>query len=286
VVSKNVRRHRLISSDYLTTLPVTAEVARFESRSSPAILFKKSCTNFAATNEGAKGHVFLRPFLHPFSSIRGRFLTTLGFHRFDHSYASCAGVRFRSEDQRKDRCLRSVFLLARDGLRCRHPAWIVTKNAAANSCITLNSVGRHFASRVEVTCVEMYAIQIVSQSRRAAPRGGICLRKIAWPQIGFRPMVPCARENPSRRIWWCTGSLLFHFASASKNCWMNRYGLFAMLQSCKDPPLRTRWSASRSLCLEQKLIVSPLQSEQLALSKARWRPQGALAFAHVNPGHV
>src|SRR3984893_18971113 len=38
---------------------------------------QKSCTNFAATNEGAKGHVFA-PFLHPFLSIRAVF-TSLAF---------------------------------------------------------------------------------------------------------------------------------------------------------------------------------------------------------------
>ena len=64
----------------------------FESRR-PRHSFQKSCTNFAATNEGAKGHV-LAPFLHPFSLIRAVF-TGSAFHRFDHSYASA--VEFVSE---------------------------------------------------------------------------------------------------------------------------------------------------------------------------------------------
>jgi hypothetical protein len=49
-VSKDVRRHRLISIDYITTLPVTAEVAS-SSLVVPAI-HKKSCTNFLQTIEG------------------------------------------------------------------------------------------------------------------------------------------------------------------------------------------------------------------------------------------
>jgi hypothetical protein len=48
VVSKDVRRHRLISIDYITTLPVTAEVAH-----------QKSCSDFTGTIEDPKGHVFV-----------------------------------------------------------------------------------------------------------------------------------------------------------------------------------------------------------------------------------
>jgi hypothetical protein len=40
LVSKDVRQHRLISSDYITTLPVTAEVAS-SSLVVPAILSKR-----------------------------------------------------------------------------------------------------------------------------------------------------------------------------------------------------------------------------------------------------
>src|SRR6202047_5034251 len=46
----------------------------FESRR-PRHSFQKSCSNFVATNEGAKGHVFA-PFLHPFSSIRAVFMSS------------------------------------------------------------------------------------------------------------------------------------------------------------------------------------------------------------------
>src|SRR5258708_115645 len=46
VVSTDVRRHRLISSDYITTLPVTAEVAS-SSLVVPAIL-NKPLSNFEA----------------------------------------------------------------------------------------------------------------------------------------------------------------------------------------------------------------------------------------------
>ena len=47
----------------------------FESRR-PRHSFQKSWFDFAETNEGAKGHVFV-PFLHPFSSIRAVFTTGL-----------------------------------------------------------------------------------------------------------------------------------------------------------------------------------------------------------------
>src|SRR5712675_2441346 len=56
------------------TLPCHGRGREFESRR-PRHSFQKSRTNFAATNEGAKGHVFA-PFLHPFSSIRAVLTTS------------------------------------------------------------------------------------------------------------------------------------------------------------------------------------------------------------------
>ena len=52
VVSKDVRRHRLISSDYITALPVTAEVAS-SSLVVPAIL-SKELTESAPFSRGHK----------------------------------------------------------------------------------------------------------------------------------------------------------------------------------------------------------------------------------------
>src|SRR5205814_1374758 len=51
VVSKDVRRHRLISIDYITTLPVTAEAAG----SSPVVpaIFSKTFTAWPRPNFGA-----------------------------------------------------------------------------------------------------------------------------------------------------------------------------------------------------------------------------------------
>src|ERR1700726_3179663 len=68
VVSKDVRRHRLISSDYITTLPCHGRGREFESRR-PRHSFQKSCLDFPYTIEGAKGCNFA-PLLHPFLSIR------------------------------------------------------------------------------------------------------------------------------------------------------------------------------------------------------------------------
>jgi hypothetical protein len=126
VVSKDVRRHRLISIDYITTLPCHGRGREFESRR-PRHSFQKSCTHFAATNEGAKGHVFA-PFLHPFSSIRAVFtgsaftgLTTL------------TRVRWSSFQKRRPAqgpLLAQRVLLARLPA-CKHPAWTVMRNAAA-----------------------------------------------------------------------------------------------------------------------------------------------------------
>jgi hypothetical protein len=57
------------------TLPCHGRGREFESRR-PRHSFQKSYTDFAATNESAKGHVFA-PFLHPFSSIRVVFTAQL-----------------------------------------------------------------------------------------------------------------------------------------------------------------------------------------------------------------
>jgi len=56
VVSRDVRQHRLISTDYITSLPCHGRGREFESRR-PRHSFQKSCFDFVETNEGAKGHV-------------------------------------------------------------------------------------------------------------------------------------------------------------------------------------------------------------------------------------
>ena len=81
----------------------------FESRR-PRHSFQKSCPNFSETKKGAKGCNFA-PFLHPFSSIRTVF-TSSAFT----GLTTLTRVRFRSEDERKDRCLRGM-LCWRDCLR-------------------------------------------------------------------------------------------------------------------------------------------------------------------------
>jgi hypothetical protein len=52
-VSKDVRRHRLISSDYIKTLPCHGRGREFESRR-PRHSFQRSCFNFGQTIEDAK----------------------------------------------------------------------------------------------------------------------------------------------------------------------------------------------------------------------------------------
>jgi hypothetical protein len=108
------------------TLPCHGRGREFESRR-PRHSFQKSCTNFAATNEGAKGHVFA-PFLHPFSSIRAVF-TSSAFT----GLTTLTRVRWSSFQERRPAqgpLLAQRVLLARLPA-CKHPAWTVTRNAAA-----------------------------------------------------------------------------------------------------------------------------------------------------------
>src|SRR5882724_7854400 len=117
---------RQVSVSYRKNNSCHGRGREFESRR-PRHSFQKSCTNFAATNEGAKGHVFA-PFLHPFSSIRA-VLTTSAFT----GLTTLTRVRWNSFQERRPAqgpLLAQRVLLAR-WLACRHPAWIVTKNAAA-----------------------------------------------------------------------------------------------------------------------------------------------------------
>ena len=115
VVSKDVRRHRCHGRG-----------REFESRR-PRHSFQKSCTNFAATNEGAKGHVFA-PFLHPFSSIRAVFASSVFT-----GLTTLTRVRWSSFQKRRPAqgpLLAQRVLLARLPA-CKHPAWTVTRSAAA-----------------------------------------------------------------------------------------------------------------------------------------------------------
>ena len=63
VVSRDVRQHLLISTNYITTLAVTADGREFESRR-PRHSFQKRYADVDETNEGAKGCIF-GPFLCP-----------------------------------------------------------------------------------------------------------------------------------------------------------------------------------------------------------------------------
>ena len=98
---------------------VTAEVAS-SSLVVPAIHSKRVAPISLKPRRVQKGAI-----LHPFSSIRTVF-HELGFHRFDHSYASSFQNRRRAQGP----------LLARHALlarlpACKHPAWTVRRNAAA-----------------------------------------------------------------------------------------------------------------------------------------------------------
>ncbi len=65
-VSKDVRRHRLISSDYIKTLYCHGRGRGFESRR-PRHSFQKTCTGFSETIEDPKGHVFVPLFVSLFA---------------------------------------------------------------------------------------------------------------------------------------------------------------------------------------------------------------------------
>jgi len=98
----------------------------FESRR-PRHSFQKSCTNFAATNEGAKGHDFA-PFLHPLSSIRAVFTSSVFT-----GLTTLTRVRWSSFQERRPAqgpLLAQRVLLARSPA-CKPPAWTVTRSAAA-----------------------------------------------------------------------------------------------------------------------------------------------------------
>jgi len=58
VLSKDVRRHRLISISYITTLSCHGRGREFESRR-PRHSFQKSCIDFSETIEDPKGQVFV-----------------------------------------------------------------------------------------------------------------------------------------------------------------------------------------------------------------------------------
>src|SRR6266403_2948103 len=106
------------------TLPCHGRGREFESRR-PRHSFQKSCIELIETNEGAKGHVFA-PFLHPFSSIRAVFtssiftgLTTLTRVRW--------GL-FQKRRPAQGPLLAQRVLLATLPA-CIHPAWTVTRSA-------------------------------------------------------------------------------------------------------------------------------------------------------------
>src|SRR5438132_12201029 len=82
---------RVVSSSYQKMVHCHGRGREFESRR-PRHSFQKSCTNFAATNEGAKGHVFAL-FLHPFSSIRAVFTSS--------AFTTLTRVRWSSFQERR-----------------------------------------------------------------------------------------------------------------------------------------------------------------------------------------
>ena len=116
---------RAVSNSYQITVYCHGRGREFESRR-PRHSFQKSCTNFAATNEGAKGCIFA-PLLHPFSSIRAVF-TSSAFT----GLTTLTRVRWSSFQKRRPAqgpLLAQRVLLARLPA-CKHPAWTVTRNVA------------------------------------------------------------------------------------------------------------------------------------------------------------
>src|SRR5260370_40905651 len=109
----------------------------------------------------------------------------------------------------------------------------------------------------------MYAIRIVSESRRAARLGGYACAKLPGPRLVSDLGAVCSRK-PSRRIW-CTGAF-FPCRECLQNCWMNRYGLLRCF-SLAGTHHSVHDGACDVHCPLSKVDVSPLQSEQLALSQ-------------------
>ena len=123
VVPMSVRRHRLVSIDYITA--VTAEVAS-SSLVVPAIHSKRVERISMKPTRVQKG-AFLHPLLHPFSSIR--------------AVVRCAAIqdltaftRVRSDSSQKRIPARALppepHVLRARSLACKHPTWIVTRNVA------------------------------------------------------------------------------------------------------------------------------------------------------------
>src|SRR5579864_396685 len=92
------------------------------------------------------------------------------------------------------------------------------------------------------------------------------LRRIAWPQIGFRPRCRLL-ANPSRPIC-CSGRVLSIYPILPKQ--LDEPALASVrIQSCKVLPHHTRWSARRSSCVGQNRCRST--SRQIVHSGASSR---------------
>src|SRR5229473_7931999 len=82
----------------------------------------------------------------------------------------------------------------------------------------------------------------------------------------FPTTVPCARENPV--VGFGVPGAFFPFRECLQNCWMNRYGLLRCFSLARTH--HSVHAGARDVhCALSKVDVSPLQSEQLALSQSR-----------------
>jgi len=82
----------------------------------------------------------------------------------------------------------------------------------------------------------------------------------------FPTTVPSARENPV--VEFGVPGAFFPFRERLQNCWMNRYGLLRCFSLARTH--HSVHDGARDVhCALSKVDVSPLQSEQLALSQPR-----------------
>jgi hypothetical protein len=230
----------------------------FESRR-PRHSFQKSWTNFAATNEGAKGHVFA-PFLHPLSSIRTIF-TSSAFT----GLTTLTGLRWSSFQKRRPA---QGPLLAQRVLVARLPGVNIQRGPCNeecrnNSCITLNSVPT-LRSRVEYVCRNVCHPNCFCNSCPQRDGTNISAQYCLAPDRLPAP-VSSGRENP------IVATSEFGAFSPIREClqhsWMNRNRLlrrFSLARTYHSAHDGARY-VNRAL---SKVDVSPLQSEQLALSES------------------
>ena len=132
-----------------------------------------------------------------------------------------------------------------------------TGNPPTSACFrtpTINSAGRRFLhdkSPFISDWIRRKLLTLNMHQERGCPsllnvtvlftKGGMKEEFIWKGDKNLLRIVPSARENPV--VGFGVPGAFFPFRECLQNCWMNRLRAFAMIQSCKDPPLHTRWSA-------------------------------------------